>query len=63
MGLPQTRFPPDEEPPAVDQLRQRVGYLWLAFEAADYEVLGRALPAVLCDSQRSHTALREAASA
>jgi hypothetical protein len=47
----------------VDQLRQRVDYLWLAFEAADYEVLGRALPAVLRDSQRSHTALREAASA
>jgi transcriptional regulator with XRE-family HTH domain len=54
---------PAEEPPAVGQLRQRVDYLWLAFEAADYEVLGRALPAVLRDSQRSHTALRAAASA
>jgi transcriptional regulator with XRE-family HTH domain len=52
-----------EEPLAVDQLRRRVDYLWLAFEAADYEILGRALPAVLRDSQRSHTALREAASA
>lgn len=30
---------------------------------ADYEVLGRALPAVLRESQRSHAALREAASA
>ncbi len=54
---------PGEEPPAVDQLRQRVDYLWLAFEAADYEVVGRALPAVLRDSQRSHSAFRQAASA
>jgi tetratricopeptide (TPR) repeat protein len=47
----------------VDQLRQRVDYLWLAFEAADYEVVGRALPAVLRDSQRSHAAFRQAGSA
>ena len=47
----------------MGQLRQRVDYLWLAFEAADYEVLGRALPAVLRDGQRSHAALRDAASA
>ena len=54
---------PVEEPPAVDQLRQRVDYLWLAFEAADYEIVGRALPGVLRDSQRSHAAFRQAASA
>src|ERR1700733_1035267 len=54
---------PVEEPPAVDQLRQRVDYLWLAFEAADYEIVGRALPGVLRDSQRSHAAFKQAASA
>ena len=54
---------PVEEPPAVDQLRQRVDYLWLAFEAADYEIVGRALPGVLRDSQRAHAAFRQAASA
>jgi transcriptional regulator with XRE-family HTH domain len=52
-----------EEPSAVGQLRQRVDYLWLAFEAANYEVVGRALPDVLRDSQRSHAAFRLAASA
>lgn len=52
-----------QELPDVGQLRQRVDYLWLAFEAADYEVVGRALPAVLGDSQRTHAALRVATSA
>jgi transcriptional regulator with XRE-family HTH domain len=54
---------PAEEPPAVDQLRQRVDYLWLAFEAADYEIVGRALPDVLRDSKRAHIAFRQSASA
>lgn len=54
---------PAEEPSGVDQLRQRVDYLWLAFEAADYEIVGRALPGVLRDSQRSHAVFRQAASA
>jgi transcriptional regulator with XRE-family HTH domain len=54
---------PVEDPPALEPLRQRVDYLWLAFEAADYEVVGRSLPAVLRASQRAHANLREAASA
>jgi transcriptional regulator with XRE-family HTH domain len=53
----------DGEPPAVAPLRQRVNYIWLAFEAADYEVVGRALPSVLGDSQRCHAAFRQPASA
>jgi tetratricopeptide (TPR) repeat protein len=40
-----------------------VNYIWLAFEAADYEVVGRALPSVLGDSQRCHAAFRQPASA
>lgn len=62
-GLTADPGAPVDEPPAVDQLRQRVDYLWLAFEAADYEIVGRALPGVLRDSQRSHAAFRQAASA
>lgn len=50
-------------PPALEPLRAQVDYLWLAFEAADYEVLGRALPNVLHDSQRAHAAYRDALSA
>jgi transcriptional regulator with XRE-family HTH domain len=62
-GLTSDPDAPADEPPSVGQLRQRVDYLWLAFEAADYEVVGRALPGVLSDSQRAHTAFRQAASA
>jgi transcriptional regulator with XRE-family HTH domain len=54
---------PGADPPALEPLRARVDYLWLAFEAADYEVVGRALPAVLHDSQRAHAAFRNASSA
>jgi len=49
--------------PAVEQLRNRVDHLWLAFEAAAYEVVGRALPGVLLDGQRCHLAVRLPASA
>lgn len=44
------------EPPALDPLRQQMDYLWQAFEAANYEVVGRMLPTVLYDSQRAHAA-------
>jgi transcriptional regulator with XRE-family HTH domain len=62
-GLSSNPAEPAEKPPAVEQLRRRVDYLWLAFEAADYEVVGRALPSALLDSQRCHTALKQAESA
>jgi transcriptional regulator with XRE-family HTH domain len=48
------------DPPELDPLREQVDYLWLAFEAADYEVVGRSLPGVLLDSQRAHAAYRQA---
>lgn len=54
---------PAGEPLPTAQLRRRVDHLWLAFEAANYEVIGRALPGVLHDSQRSHAALRQAETA
>jgi transcriptional regulator with XRE-family HTH domain len=62
-GLTPVPPAPCEKPPSVEQLRERVDYLWLAFEAADYEVVGRSLPAALLDSQRCHTAVRRPASA
>ncbi len=62
-GLTPVPGSPAEEPPTVQQLRERVDYLWLAFESADYEVVGQRLPRALHDSQRCHAALRAAASA
>jgi len=51
------------EPPALQLLRRQIDYLWRAFEAADYKVVGRTLPVVLRDSQRAHAAYREISSA
>jgi transcriptional regulator with XRE-family HTH domain len=49
--------------PDLGALRREVDYLWCAFEAADYEVAGRALPRVLHASQRAHAAYRNGESA
>jgi transcriptional regulator with XRE-family HTH domain len=49
--------------PSPQQVRERVDYLWLAFEAGDYETAGRSLPAVLLDAQRAHSACRSAPTA
>jgi transcriptional regulator with XRE-family HTH domain len=51
------------DPPELAGLRRDVDYLWCAFEAANYEVVGRALPKVLHDSQRAHAAFADAESA
>ncbi len=53
----------EAEPPALGSLRREVDYLWTAFEAANYEVVGRALPRVLHDSQRAHAAYANSDSA
>jgi transcriptional regulator with XRE-family HTH domain len=54
---------PGEDPPALESLRAQVDYLWLAFEAASYEVVARTLPAVLHDSQQAYAVYRDATSA
>jgi transcriptional regulator with XRE-family HTH domain len=58
-------YPPDShaKPPSLQPLRRQIDYLWRAFEAADYKVVGRTLPIVLLDSQRAYAASREISSA
>lgn len=51
------------DPPPLEPLRAQVSRLWLAFESANYEDLGRSLPTVLHDCQRAHSGYREASSA
>ena len=42
------------DPPRLDSLRRSVEYLWCAFDAANYDAAGRALPQIIHDSQRAH---------
>jgi transcriptional regulator with XRE-family HTH domain len=44
------------DPPGLDSLRRSVDYLWCAFDAANYDAIGRALPKVIHDSQHVHAA-------
>jgi transcriptional regulator with XRE-family HTH domain len=51
------------EPPALEPLTRRLEHLWFAFEGANYEVVGRALPGLLADGQRAHTIYAQPSSA
>jgi transcriptional regulator with XRE-family HTH domain len=44
------------DPPELDGLRSGVEYLWRAFDAANYDAVGRALPAAIRDGQHAHVA-------
>jgi transcriptional regulator with XRE-family HTH domain len=46
----------EADPPGLDPLRRSVDYLWCAFDAANYDAIGRALPKAIHDSQRVHAA-------
>ncbi len=55
-GIAATLGAAGADPPGLDSLRRSVDYLWCAFDAANYDAVGRSLPAVIGDSQRAHAA-------
>jgi transcriptional regulator with XRE-family HTH domain len=54
---------PDDYVPDISKTRRQLSYIWSAFEMADYEILGRTLPDLLLDVQRSHVILGNAETA